>query len=36
MDVQKVGGGLEDWMELAQDRERWRVLVSTVKNLGVP
>jgi hypothetical protein len=36
MDLQKVGGGCGDWMELAQNRDRWRVLVSTVKNLRVP
>jgi hypothetical protein len=30
MDLQEVGGGCGDWMELAQDRERWRALVSTV------
>jgi hypothetical protein len=36
MDVQEVGAGRGDWMELAQDRDRWRVLVSTVKNLRVP
>jgi hypothetical protein len=37
MDVQEVGGGRGEWMELAaQDRDRWRALVSTVKNLGVP
>jgi len=36
MDLQEVGGGCEDWMELAQDRERWRALVSTVMNLRVP
>ena len=35
MDLQEVGGGCEDWMELAQDRDRWRALVSTVMNLGV-
>jgi hypothetical protein len=32
----EVAGGCGDWMELAQDRDRWRALVSTVKNLGVP
>jgi hypothetical protein len=36
MDVQKVGGGRGDWRELAQDRDEWRALVSTVKNLRVP
>ena len=36
MDLQKVGGGCEDWMELAQDRDRWRALVSTVMNVRVP
>jgi hypothetical protein len=36
MEVQEVGGGRGDWMELAQDRDRWRALVSTVKNLRVP
>jgi hypothetical protein len=36
MDFQEVGGGRVDWMELAQDRDRWRALVSTVKNLRVP
>ena len=35
MDLQEVGGGWEDWMELAQDRDRWRALVSTVMNLRV-
>ena len=34
MDLQEVGGG-GDWMELAQDRERWRGLVNTVVNLRV-
>jgi hypothetical protein len=36
MDVQEVGGVHGDWMELAQDRDRWRALVSPVKNLRVP
>jgi transcription termination factor 2 len=36
MDFQEVGGGRGDWNELAQDRDRWRALVSTVKNLRVP
>jgi hypothetical protein len=36
MDLHKVGGGCGDWMELAQDGDRWRALVSTVKNLRVP
>jgi hypothetical protein len=36
MDVQKVGEGRRDWTELAQDRDRWRALVSTVKKLRVP
>ena len=34
--LQEVGGGSGDWMELAQDRDRWRALVSTVMNLRVP
>jgi hypothetical protein len=36
MDVQEVGGGCEDWMELAQDRDRWWALVNTVKKIWVP
>ena len=36
MDFQEVGGDCGDWMELAQDRDKWRALVSTVMNLRVP
>ena len=36
MDLEEVGRGCGDWMELAQDRKRWRSLVSTVMNLRVP
>jgi hypothetical protein len=36
MDRQEVGGSGGDWIELAQDRDRWRALVSTVWNLRVP
>ena len=36
MDIQEVGGGCGDWMELAKDRDRWRALVNTVMNLRVP
>ena len=36
MDLQEVGGGCGDWMDLAQDRDRWRELVSTVRNLRFP
>ena len=35
MDLEEVGIGCRDWMELAQDRDRWRALVSTVMNLRV-
>jgi len=35
MDLQKVGGG-GDWMELAQDKDRWRALMNTVVILRVP
>ena len=36
MDLEEVGRGCGDSMELAQERKRWRALVSTVKNLRVP
>jgi hypothetical protein len=36
MDLEEVGGGCVNWMERAQDRDRWRALVSTVMNFRVP
>ena len=36
MDLEGVGCGYVDWIGLAQDRDRWRTLVSAVMNLGVP
>jgi hypothetical protein len=36
MDLQEVGGSCGDWMEVAQDRDSWRALVDTVRNLRVP
>ena len=36
MDLDEAGRGCGDWMELAQDRDRWRALVRTGMNFGVP
>ena len=36
MDLQEVGCGLVEWIRLAQDRDRCRMLVSAVMNLRVP
>ena len=36
MDLQQVGYRGVDWIDLAQDRERWRALVTAVMNLRVP
>ena len=36
LDLQEVRSGCGDWMEVAQDRGRWRALVGTVMNFGVP
>ena len=36
MDLQEVGGGCGDWMELAQNRGSWQALVNKVMNLGAP
>ena len=36
MDLQEMGLGYEDWIGLAQDRDRWRALVCAVRNLRVP
>ena len=35
VDLQEVGGGCGDWMELAQDRDRWRAFVNKMRKLRV-
>ena len=36
MDLQEVGEGRGDWMELAEDRDEWGALVGMVRNFRVP
>jgi hypothetical protein len=36
MDLQEVGAGCGDWMELAQDRDRWGALVDKMRDFRVP
>ena len=36
MDIQEVGCGCMDWIDLAQDRDRWQALVNVVMKLRVP
>jgi hypothetical protein len=36
MDLREIGWDYMDWIDLAQDRDKWRDLVNTVINLQVP
>jgi hypothetical protein len=36
MDLREIGWDAIDWIELAQDRDKWRTLVNTMMNLRVP
>jgi hypothetical protein len=36
MNVKDIGWGVMDWINLIQDRDKWRALVNTVMNLRVP
>jgi hypothetical protein len=36
MNLQEMGCGCMDWIELAQDRDRWQALVDTVMNFRIP
>jgi hypothetical protein len=36
MNLREIGWGGMDWIDLAQDRDRWRALVKAVMNLGIP
>jgi hypothetical protein len=36
MDLREIGWGDMDWIDMAQDRDRWRALVNTVMNFRVP
>jgi hypothetical protein len=36
MDLEEVGGESMDWIDVAQERDRWRAIVNAVMNLQVP
>jgi hypothetical protein len=36
MDLREIGWGGTDWIDLAQDRDKWRALVNTIMNLRIP